>query len=112
ASSIFCNICSAYSNTVTSTPKSASKDAHSTPITPPPIIRTEEGKLSHSKEWSEVTILTPSGTNPGRALGRDPVAISTYLGTSIVFSLPSSYSTEIVPGNGEKMLGPKIRPNP
>src|SRR5699024_4836744 len=54
----------------------------------------------------------PSTSKPGSVFGVDPVAIRTFSGAIKVFSRPSVCSTDIVPGTGEKILGPNIRPNP
>ncbi len=101
-----------YSTTVTYTPKSHSIDAHSIPITPPPTISSDFGKLSNCNAWSEFSTYCPSIVNPAIPRGFEAVAMTTFVGTSISFSSPLDISTDIVPGIGEKIDGPKIRPVP
>src|SRR5699024_7386679 len=80
--------------------------------TPPPTIIMQQGKASISKDSSQdKTHFLPNSISPS-VLGRDPVARIMLFGTMIVFSSPDSYSTDIVPATGEKMLGPNIRPKP
>lgn len=50
--------------------------------------------------------------NPAKIFGLEPVAIINCFGISMSFSSPFAYSTETVPGRGEKMEGPSIRPYP
>src|SRR5699024_11800218 len=68
-------IWSAYSRTVTFTPKSASMDAHSIPITPPPTIKIDVGKVFIFKASVELITVEPSMSRPGNVLGFEPVAI-------------------------------------
>lgn len=97
--------------TVTFTPKSASIDAHSTPIAPPPAIRIDAGSSSISSASSDVITYSPSTANPGRTRGREPVAMIKFFGRSISLSAPAP-SIETVPATGEKMEGPRILPVP
>ncbi len=103
---------SAYSITVILTPKSFSMDAHSIPMTPPPTIIMDWGRRSSSNASSDVRIYVPSASKPGSIFGLEPIAIINCFGISMSFSSPFAYSTETVPGRGEKMEGPSIRPYP
>ena len=98
--------------TVTSTPKSTSIEAHSMPITPPPIIVIEDGSAFINRAPSDVITDFSSTSSPGNDLGFDPVAITRFFRINISFSLPLSISTEIVPGIGENMEAPSILPVP
>ncbi len=98
--------------TVTSTPKSHSMEAHSIPMTPPPTISMEAGSCSSSSASSDDSTFSPSSSSPGSDLDLEPVAMMTFFGMSISFSSPFAISTETVPGIGEKIDGPRIRPIP
>src|SRR5690625_4524330 len=76
-------IWSAYSRTVTFTPKSASMDAHSIPITPPPTIKIDVGKVFIFKASVELITVEPSMSRPGNVLGFEPVAIKTFSARSL-----------------------------
>ena len=98
---------------VTLTPKLFNKEAHSTPITPPPIIAIDSGSSSNSSIPSEDKINSSSSGKLGNVLGLEPVAIMTFLGTIISSSRVGSLNvTATAPETGEKMEGPKIAPSP
>ena len=75
---------------VTSLPMSASIDANSAPITPPPMMATRAGSSSSSSTWSDDSTRVPSKSRRGSERGYEPVAI-TRLAPST--SVPSASRT-------------------
>ena len=70
------------SRMVTSEPRSASVDANSQPIAPPPITTERRGTRGISKNSSEVTT-GPPASNPGIVRGTDPLARITASAVSV-----------------------------
>jgi hypothetical protein len=70
--------------TVTATPKRANIDANSMPTAPAPITIRLFGISLSCRISSEVSTCLPSGAMPGRLLGREPVAIRTFLVSTFV----------------------------
>ena len=67
--------CSAISTTVTSVPKLEKILAHSIPMAPEPIIKTDLGKVFKFSTSSEDRINLPSNSSPFSSRGFEPVAV-------------------------------------
>ena len=79
---------------VTLVPMSASMDANSQPMAPPPMTAAVAGSLVRSKNSSEVSTNLPSTSKPGRVRGTEPAAMMTLLPRSDApASAPSSTLT-------------------
>ncbi len=74
------------SSTVTFTPRSASIEANSQPMAPPPITAADFGRVGMASTSSEVRTYLPSTSNPGIVLGTDPAARITLAASSVTES--------------------------